>query len=138
MPYLERIARNVSRASASAFSNPSVHADPIGHQGPTRQMLENEVWEKMKTLPRNLHALTVFGVMNRFMALEKQPITPEHYDILRKNLIAENQGVLKTLWAENPEVMKSTGNGPVYLAGKYIVHTPIAQIEQARSEYCSK
>jgi hypothetical protein len=101
-------------------------------------MLENEVWEKMKTLPRNLHALTVFGVMNRFMTLEKQPITPEHYDILRKNLIAENQGVLKTLWAENPEVMKSTGNGPVYLAGKYIVHTPIAQIEQARSEYCSK
>ena len=73
----------------------------------------------------NPFARSVFKTMNAAMWLEGQPITQDHYRVLDQSLLHNNDGLLDTLIAENPHVMKSTGRTPIYLMGKYMVHKPL-------------
>ena len=73
----------------------------------------------------NWFATGVFKAMNFAMYAEGQPLPKEHADVLHDSLVVNKKGVLDTLIAENPHVMQSTGNTPIYLLGKYMVHTPL-------------
>jgi hypothetical protein len=73
----------------------------------------------------NWFAKGVFKTMNFAMYMEGQPLTEEHNQVLHESLITNKKGVLDTLIAENPHVMKSQGNTPIYLLGKTMVHRPL-------------
>jgi hypothetical protein len=73
----------------------------------------------------NWFATGVFKMMNFAMFVERQPLAPEHNEVLHQSLVTNKNGILKTLMLENPFVMKSTGSTPIYLMGKYMVHKPL-------------
>jgi|GEM_PF-5478923 hypothetical protein len=67
----------------------------------------------------------MFKTMNAAMWVEGQPLTFEHQKVLERSLLDESNGILKTLIAENPHVMASSGYTPIYLAGKWLIHKPL-------------
>ncbi|GAB4050418.1 hypothetical protein [Spirosoma litoris] len=78
---------------------------------------------------RNFFATGIFRIMNWQMQNEGQPITKEHYNVLVHSLTKERKGLLRTLWAENKNVMESEGDTCVYRVGKYGVHWPMSKIK---------
>jgi hypothetical protein len=89
----------------------------------SRPELGQNLWANLSM--NNIASLGVFKVMNFAMYVEGQPLSVEHNEALEQALIKDNKGILDTLIAENPYVMKSTGYTPIYLLGKYLVHLPL-------------
>ncbi|MFM6122295.1 MAG: DUF4157 domain-containing protein, partial [Sphaerospermopsis kisseleviana] len=95
--------------------------EPSG--GSLRPALGKELMRNM--FGSNWFATGVFKAMNFAMCIEGQKLTKEHHDVLHQSLIENKNGVLTTLIKENPHVMKSQGQTPIYLLGKYLVHKPL-------------
>lgn len=99
------------------------------------QNLRRELDRRLSTAPLGMNSVSIwtFGLMNRQMEREGQPLAQEHYNVLVDSLLTQRRGLVRTLWAENPEVMKTTGNTCVYNAGKTIVHTPLSWLRSSSS-----
>jgi len=145
---LQEIANNSQRVSQlktfQDMSNDSLRAkkatqpqtviqkngdDPVNKppsEGSLRPTLGKKLWQNFGG--SNWFAKGIFKTMNLAMYAENQPLTPEHSAILEDSLIKNKKGVLDTLVAENPYVMKSSGYTPIYLLGKYLVHRPIEKV----------
>ncbi|WP_222620708.1 DUF4157 domain-containing protein [Sphaerospermopsis sp. LEGE 00249] len=95
--------------------------EPSG--GSLRPALGKELMRNM--FGSNWFATGVFKAMNFAMYIEGQKLTKEHHDVLHQSLIENKNGVLTTLIKENPHVIKSQGQTPIYLLGKYLVHKPL-------------
>ncbi|MDZ8188798.1 MAG: DUF4157 domain-containing protein [Nostoc sp. ChiSLP02] len=98
-------------------------SDQEPSEGSLRPALGKELMRTM--YGPNWFAKGVFKAMNFAMYVEGQELTKEHNNVLEDSLIKNKKGVLDTLIAENPHVMKSTGKTPIYLLGKYAVHKPL-------------
>lgn len=107
-------------------------SDKEPSEGSLRPALGKALWSNL--YGSNWYAKGIFKAMNLAMYVEGQSLTTEHNKVLQDCLIKNEKGVLDTLIAENPLVMKSTGKTPIYLLGKYAVHWPLEQYLKNKKE----
>ena len=109
-----------NRFGISVLGNKVLNTKPFSASRPE---LGKKLWANVTV--NNFASLGVFKLMNLAMYAEGQPLTVEHNEALETALLKDGKGILDTLIAENPYVMKSTGYTPIYLMGKVLVHMPL-------------
>lgn len=101
-------------------------------EGSLRPSLGRKLWENL--YGSNWFARGIFKTMNLAMYIEGKPLSKEHNEVLENELLNKESGLIDTLIAENPHVLRTRGYTPVYLMGKYLVHKPLEYYIRRRNE----